>query len=283
MTIRKSEFHSAGSSPREQPREPARPLRLRRQPLIARRQPPRPLLGHHTLRCACRRRLVSPSGRISTCSTIDGSSSSQNGHTYVTGLRFWAARIAHHFGASATARGNLTVPAPPRDTFAAHRVALRRPERGDPRERGVVGLAQQVVVLLPAGYAPTTRKSVSADARRWPVPAGRTSTSPARDVERRALRPAQLEHRAARDHGQDLVRGRVEVVEVEHAVHPRPAPAVARRTTRARRSRRRRGRAAPGTARWGSCPPAARSRSRAASSRRSCRWPGPRTPRPAGR
>jgi hypothetical protein len=40
------------------------------------------------------------------------------------------------------------------------------------------------------------------------------------DVEGISLRAAKLQRRAARDHRERLVRGRVEVVEVEHAVHP---------------------------------------------------------------
>ena len=47
-----------------------------------------------------------------------------------------------------------------------------------------------------------------------------------RDLEGLALRAAELDRRAARDDGERLVRGRVEVVEVEHAGHPRAAPAV---------------------------------------------------------
>ena len=41
-----------------------------------------------------------------------------------------------------------------------------------------------------------------------------------RDLEGLALRAAELDRGAARDDGERLVRGRVEVVEVEHAGHP---------------------------------------------------------------
>ena len=50
----------------------------------------------------------------------------------------------------------------------------RRPRRARPGRRGA-GPSPG-----PGGYAPTTRKPGSSDSRLWPVPAGRTTTSPAR-------------------------------------------------------------------------------------------------------
>jgi hypothetical protein len=48
-------------------------------------------------------------------------------------------------------------------------------------------------------------------------------------VERVSLRPAEFERRPAGYDRERLMRGRVEVVESEHAVHPRAAPAVLRK------------------------------------------------------
>ena len=106
----------------------------------------------------------------------------------------------------------------------------------------------EVVVLLPGrvraddGEASARAAAAVARAR------GQDEHVAGGDVERLALRPAELDRRAAAHHREHLVGVRVEVVEVEHAVDPRAAASRAPRGPSGRRPARRRGRSAPGTA-----------------------------------
>src|SRR5262245_38937810 len=111
--------------------------------------------------------------------------------------------------------------APVLDALSAHRILRWGGKRGNSRAGRVVGRAQEVVVLLPSRVRANNRESgarggaaVAGSRRQHEHIAGA-------DLERLALRAAELDRRGARDHGEDLVRGRVEVVEVEHAVDPR--------------------------------------------------------------
>ena len=85
---------------------------------------------------------------------------------------------------------------PARDALAAHRVVRRRAERGDPRPRGVVGLAQQVVVLLPgAGTRPPRGSRRPPTRAGGPCPPAARARRPPRP---RTPRPAGRRARASR-------------------------------------------------------------------------------------
>ena len=146
-------------------------------------------------------------------------------------------------------------------------------ERGDPLARGLdlggIVAAQEVVVLLARRVGADDGEAVAVGRAAVAGAGGQDEHVAGLDLEGLALRAAELDRGPPGDDGERLVRGRVEVVEVEHAGHPRAAPAVVGEQraggVRARRRRPpRRGRAAPGSAGgWGCGRRAAPARSRA--------------------
>src|SRR3954451_9367906 len=105
--------------------------------------------------------------------------------------------------------------APAGDALAADRVLRRRRQRVDAGAGVVVGFAQEVVVLLAGRVRADDREPVAGGGA--PVAgAGREDEDVARrDLERLALRPAELDRRGPGDDRERLVRRGVEVVEVE--------------------------------------------------------------------
>src|SRR4051812_13735485 len=105
------------------------------------------------------------------------------------------------------------------DPLAADRVVGRRGQRGDPAagglDLGLVVTAEQVVVLLAGGVRADDREAVAGRRAAMAGAGGEDEHVAGGDLERLALRPAELEGRAAGDDRERLVRGRVEVVEVE--------------------------------------------------------------------
>jgi predicted enzyme related to lactoylglutathione lyase len=135
--------------------------------------------------------------------------------------------------------------APGGDAVAADGVLHRYAEVRDPRpsrlDFGGIVAAEDVVVLLALRIGADHREVLIGVGAPMPGAGGQDDHVAGLDLERPPLRAAELDRGVAADHGEHLVRRRVEVVEVEDPVDPRAAPAAGREELLGLRGARHRG------------------------------------------